>query len=230
MLIYSASIFVFYLLSGWLYGIELPLYISSTNLQGIENLFYIAAVILSFFMYKKQRESVLIAGILSIILSTTIFTASKLILMHIGIFLLQMGYGFVDAFFMMYLVSLEDTTAAIGIGMGITTLSIGLGTALFKYIPVNPLRSNGFLLALIFLVLFIMITGKQKPYSEEFEQLSDRERDVARKLLEGKKLKEIAEELHLSESSVKTYLGRVYKKHGVKTKAEFLKKIRNSQR
>lgn len=49
---------------------------------------------------------------------------------------------------------------------------------------------------------------------------SEREMEVCLLALQGKSNREIGEDLHLSLSTVKTYLSRVFKKAGVKTRAE----------
>jgi DNA-binding CsgD family transcriptional regulator len=51
-------------------------------------------------------------------------------------------------------------------------------------------------------------------------QFSDRETEVCILTLRGKSNKEIGEELYLSLSTVKTYLSRIFRKTGVKTRAE----------
>jgi len=55
--------------------------------------------------------------------------------------------------------------------------------------------------------------------------LTDREQDVLRKYLLGKKRSVIAEELFISESTVKNHVSRIFSKLDVKSKAELLEKL-----
>ena len=56
-------------------------------------------------------------------------------------------------------------------------------------------------------------------------KLTERERDVLRLLLSGKKNKDIGEELSLSESTVKFHVGNIYKKCGVNSRTELIVKL-----
>jgi DNA-binding CsgD family transcriptional regulator len=55
--------------------------------------------------------------------------------------------------------------------------------------------------------------------------LSDREYRVLIGTLERKNFREIASELSISESTVKTYMRRIYEKMGVKGKKELLQML-----
>ena len=57
-------------------------------------------------------------------------------------------------------------------------------------------------------------------------QLSNRELDVFRGLLEDKKRKEIAEELCITENTVKKHISSIFAKLEVSTRKELLEKIR----
>ena len=57
-------------------------------------------------------------------------------------------------------------------------------------------------------------------------QLSNRELDVFRGLLEDKKRKEIAEELCITENTVKKHISSIFVKLEVSTRKELLEKIR----
>ncbi len=62
--------------------------------------------------------------------------------------------------------------------------------------------------------------GKVLFYMQERETLATREREILERILQYKKRKEIAEELHLSENTVKTYTRTLYTKLGVSSRAE----------
>jgi DNA-binding NarL/FixJ family response regulator len=64
---------------------------------------------------------------------------------------------------------------------------------------------------------------KKEKMREAIENLSDRELAVAILIQSGKQNKEIAEELYISISTVKTHVNNIYKKLGVQNRKEFRK-------
>lgn len=64
---------------------------------------------------------------------------------------------------------------------------------------------------------FILRTGAERPLHET---LSDREHEVMRKIASGKTVKEIAGEMFLSTSTVRTYRSRILEKMRMKTNAQ----------
>ena len=60
--------------------------------------------------------------------------------------------------------------------------------------------------------------------SEELKKLTNREKDVLKLLLQGKKRSEIASELYLSESAIKKYTASIYSKISVHSKIELIMK------
>ena len=61
---------------------------------------------------------------------------------------------------------------------------------------------------------------------ESTDALSKRETDVFKLLLEGKRRKDIAEELFVTESTIKKHSSNIYKKLGVENRKELLSKIK----
>ena len=59
--------------------------------------------------------------------------------------------------------------------------------------------------------------------------LSKREREVMKLLLEGKKRKEIAEELFVTESTIKKHSASIYKKLEVENRKELLEKVKSER-
>lgn len=76
--------------------------------------------------------------------------------------------------------------------------------------------------------------AEQKEYSlelvaadwPELELLSVREQDVLKKILEDKKRKEIAEELFITENTVKKHISNIFAKLGITNRTELFDKIR----
>ena len=62
--------------------------------------------------------------------------------------------------------------------------------------------------------------GKVLMFVKNGETLTPREREILELILGNKKRKEIADELHLSENTVKTYTRTLYAKIGVSSREE----------
>ena len=62
--------------------------------------------------------------------------------------------------------------------------------------------------------------GKVLLSLKEGEQLASREREILELILDNRKRREIAEEIHLSENTVKTYTRTLYSKLGVNSREE----------
>lgn len=62
--------------------------------------------------------------------------------------------------------------------------------------------------------------GKILLFLRDGELLATREREILEMILQNKKRKEIADELHLSENTIKTYTRRLYNKLGVSSREE----------
>lgn len=83
-----------------------------------------------------------------------------------------------------------------------------------------------FLSVIVLMVLFVRYTRRKRQQKEAaISSLSERELMVAKLIQEGKQNKEIAEELFISISTVKTHINNIYKKLDVKNR-NALRKIR----
>ena len=73
--------------------------------------------------------------------------------------------------------------------------------------------------------LVVQSFSDKKEESELFKSLSQREQDILQALSKGYQYREIAEQLHISIETVRTYLRRVYEKLQVRSKVEALNKV-----
>ncbi len=80
-----------------------------------------------------------------------------------------------------------------------------------------------------YLKAFIEISGGNRNakinYEEEFKILSERESQVASRLLQGKTYKTIAEELFISENTVKYFVKNIYSKFNIQSRGELIRII-----
>ncbi len=94
------------------------------------------------------------------------------------------------------------------------------------------------LIALAFLALGVFVgarlfTGRQRPpafdgnpKAQDSLGISDRERAVLLELAAGRSNKEIARELHIAPSTVKTHVARLYEKLGARRRTEAVRRAR----
>ena len=74
------------------------------------------------------------------------------------------------------------------------------------------------------------VAKTQKSLSAEFVKnfsLTRREQEIILALLEGKSNKELAQALFVSEKTIETHLGNIYKKIGVKNRLELFSRLQN---
>lgn len=99
----------------------------------------------------------------------------------------------------------------------------------------NHFLKIGFTLPLVFILLSFskiwddlhrlsLLKSKVEPKEQHFKNfsLTEREREIAIILTNGKTYKQIAEKLHISIPTVKTHASNIYKKCGVKNRSELI--------
>ena len=74
-----------------------------------------------------------------------------------------------------------------------------------------------------------MMIGAYKPKSSVNNELSAREKDVFRLLLNGKGIKDIGSLLNLHVSTVSTYRSRIFEKYGVTNIVDLVKNVREDE-
>ena len=62
----------------------------------------------------------------------------------------------------------------------------------------------------------------------KYPDLTDRENEIVDLLFTGRTYKMIAEELYLSENTIKTHIKNIYSKYNVKSKAELIKTLQKN--
>lgn len=87
-------------------------------------------------------------------------------------------------------------------------------------------KTVNYILAILVVGLFFLIVFRRK-HTSPVEALSRQERNIHRLIVEGKTNKEIANELYISISTVKTHITNIYQKLKVSNRQELVRKIRN---
>ncbi len=252
---YFPFIFSFYLLSALLYIVLMPHYVEEAIFLGVENLFYVATLLLAARLLPKEKDLVLALGIGGGIFAISFFHSHVPLSHNLSMYAIQIAVGFVDLFCLYLFLTGENYIANLAKGFACVFWGVTASLPLYYLARESDfILIGGNIILGISLLLFyfterrrnvkkiVLLTKNNKAFNnqetkpkevwqtksakEEFAQkLSAREKEVFQLTLEGKSIKEIAEEIGISISSVKTYLQRVYKKADVRNKQELIDKF-----
>ncbi len=241
---------LFYLLIGISYVCLLPAYLPHAYFEGLELFFYIGAVALSARLFRLRPDYSLAAGVSMGIVAVAFLHDLNRLNSNLAMFSLQISAGFIDLFCIAFFLKGEDILRRFSLGTGCMLAGIALGfPLLYRENWHQIINLVGNLILGIGLVAFYLFRSSFfQPVKEEIssspekwtekelikacerlgiprEAFSYREWEILQLTLARKSIREIASLLQISESSVKTYLQRIYRKTRVSSKAELLKKF-----
>lgn len=249
---YLPFLFVYNLVSGLMYGALMTEYVRHAYIGGIELLFYAGMAFAGAYLVRRGKDLLLVLGILGGMLSFSLFLVKGVPFTNLSMFAFQGAAGFVDIFILALLFSRADClrvagpvfgTVCAGIAGGYAVSSAAAGVA-----SIVVGAANLILTAAVFIFVFLVKRWQANPESisppdEEAlssppavslsrtlkKRLSVREQAVLECVLRQKTFRETAEALALSESSVKTYMKRIYEKTGVTGKDELFTVLANEK-
>ncbi len=244
---YLPFIFAFYLLIGTFYVCLMPFYVRYYYFNGSELLFYIAAVLSSAVLFRKKPDYSLVVGVGMGVFAVAFLHSFTRLTSNLAMYAVQAAAGFMDVFCFGLFIQGRDVIRRFGLGAG-TMLAgpmVGLPVLYTERWPMLLCTGGNIVLGLGLLLFYFVQTamrGKEKSalatnideirlaetcraLGTPRELFSYREWEILKLTLSGKPIREIASLLNLSESSVKTYLQRVYRKLGVSSKNDLLKKF-----
>ncbi len=246
-------IFTFYLTGGMMFDWFLPSYIEKALFPNIELLFYILAVIIGIFFLKRDSEILLILGILSSSLSFFLYKIQTPLFFNLGTYFNQASFGFVDFFIINLFFSFTKWLKKLCLIFATMLLGILCGKIISSFLHDKNfmiIETCNLFLIISSVILFLSHKFKEKkmvsspitktldffdpPKYEPIEfiepdllkKLSQQEKKVLEAILKNKRYAEIAEELKISVSTVKTYMHRIYEKTNTNSKEELIKKMR----
>jgi DNA-binding CsgD family transcriptional regulator len=240
-------VLVFYLLGGLLYSAVLPRYAEVVRFPGVELLFYMAAVLGAVRLHRNYPDLCLALGIVCGMVSVSFLSGKTVVPVHLGAFSIQAGFGFVDLFVLGLMVSGSSGIRAGTLATGVMCLGILLGESLIRFsgsgLELFTVWGNLILTLAVLLLYFRGRVKKAGPFhfpplptdreavpppelpSWLLARLSIQERTTLELVLAGKRFKDVAREMEVSLSSVKTYMRRIYEKLDVNGKEEMLLKL-----
>lgn len=249
---YLPFILIFHVVSGLMYGVIYPAYQKMDVPGGVELPFYMAAVIGAVFLVRINREIPLIIGVVLGMGAFILLQWEHAAAVMFSLFVMQAGQGFIDLFLLSFLLRFGDPLRAFGIGLATLCLGIYGGQILGDLLSgsAGPVALFGHLfLNLAVLTLYLLHRRRGTTAADHLPaaapsdattpsgnrtssipdhlrvQLSEREYLVLVQSLDGATYKQIASDLDISESTVKTYMKRVCDKFGVSGKKKLFQQL-----
>ncbi|MHB8762974.1 MAG: helix-turn-helix transcriptional regulator [Deferrisomatales bacterium] len=238
-------VLLFHVVCGLSYGTLAPVYEQLQIVPGGELAFYVAAASTALWILRGAKDPALVAAVMFGTLSLALFQYGTPGAVNLSMYAMQAAAGFMDAFVLFLILAEDDATSAFGLGLG--TVCAGILTGKVVSLLAGDVHQlvvaagNGVLVLALLSLYFL--GPRLRPAAQAFQpatepapppfamppglraRLSEMERSVVGAVLEGKTFKEAAERLSVSESSVKTYMRRVYEKAEVRGKAALLEKL-----
>jgi len=249
---YLICLIIFQITFGLMFGHILPYYNQIAPLPGIELLFYLASLPLAVYLLKYGYDNLLIIAIGLGMLAFALLIKPEDIYVLLSMFSLQTAAGFSDLFVLAWIISIGGQTMEFGYALGSICLGILIGQYLAipssSIIPGSVVVGNIALsIALIYFYFFkkremehlsklqiatVIGESRQQAIDDKIKLpnniaklLSNREILVLQKVLQGETYQNIAKQINVSESSVKTYMGRIREKTGTTNKKELVQHI-----
>ncbi|MBK1673089.1 hypothetical protein CKO35_07165 [Ectothiorhodospira shaposhnikovii] len=244
LLIYLPFIFVFQIVSGLMYGGLIPAYDAHAIIPGLEVVFYGAGAIGCLWLVKYTQPTAMLVGVASALAAFALWSLLPSGPgIHGAMFFMMAAAGIVDLLLLSLVLNQADLVRAFGHGVGVLCAGILAGQLLGMALG-GAAETMAFV-ALILLnmaVLVLFIPRKRTEASDAptrahpehelpealIQLLSDQEQQVLKQVLAEKTYREVADSLSISESSVKTYMHRIFQKTGVYRRHQLLDMIRDT--
>jgi DNA-binding CsgD family transcriptional regulator len=239
---YLPAIFIFQLVSGLMYRFLMPAYVDLAYWNGIEITFYLAAVGLALWLLRRDRELLLVCGVVLGLLAFLCLRGNDRATFNLAMFGMQGAAGCVDMFLISVMLGGSNAQRAFGSGNSVlcggilagAVCNLLLGNLAGSAIVVSQLALNG--------AVLLLYLQNRRPSKAELPNippmelsdaplplhpdirilLSEQEQQVLELVRQGKTYREAAGLLGISESSIKTYMTRICGKLGATNKRALL--------
>jgi len=234
-----------------MYGHLFPAYQQHAVFPGLELFFYVAAVGIAVRLVRNRLEPPLVCGFFFAMLAFILLQWGPAV--NAGMYAMQTGAGFVDLFLLAFLLRRDLPLRAFALGNALLCLGLFAGNLLGRHLDAVPhgiAIAGNLVLYSSLLILFLATRSTARPVGTEDEKesppefnetlkpaavaqmpcnirllLSEREYLVLSHCLTGQTYRQTAEKLAISESSVKTYMKRIYEKLEVTGRKELLERL-----
>ncbi len=241
---YLVFVFLFQIVSGLMYAELWPAYNETAGMPGIELAFYALAAVATVAITARDPW---LAPLFAVVAALLAF-ASRLVLPpgaaeHTAMLGMMTASGVLDLFLVATVLSYDNRLRAAGYGMAASAAGVASGQALAVGLGAAGLLVS--FLALVVLNVAVIALLLRRPdaarLAKGFEEppdglpdalerlLSHKEKQVLLAMLRYDTYREVAEALAISESSVKTYMKRIFQKTGVFSKRQLLERLRQER-
>lgn len=222
---YLPFVLLYQVIAGLLYGFLQPLYQEKAWFGGSELFVYCLIVAAAAVLFRKRPVVVLFAGFVCALITCWFIYFPAMPGINLGMWTIQAACGFIDLFLVAFLATSKNPGQAFALGCAVLCMGI-LGGLFFVEIFGTQSRflifSESIVLNLAALAFFVfkrplppdsdtVIDQVDVPH-EILQLLSERENEVLCGVLRGLPYREVAKEIGISESTVKTYMSRIYEK------------------
>lgn len=239
-------VFIYHLIAGFLYSFLLPLYQDAAWVHGSELIIYCLAVVVALWLFQQHRISALFLGVFMAMVACVLLYPMTATGANLGMWAMQAAAGCVDLFLVAYLVTRSNPAQAFAAGCAAICGGILAGALATQHVNASPsvmVFAGSVVLNLAALSLFLLyryqlLAVEQPPASDASETtlptrlagiLSEREFMVLQRVINGARYREVADEMNISESSVKTYMNRIFEKTRTRGKKQLLESLQNNE-
>lgn len=243
---YLLFVFIFQIVSGLMYAFLYPAYADHAFVHGLELPFYMLAVLASVAIYRHDRDLLLVGGLTLAMAAFALLQIGGELPINLSMFFMQAATGCIDLFLLALLLTSVRSVATFAYGLAV--LCGGIAAGQFISLALGAAASTvgmagSMILNIAVLTLFLRHHWQQRSDSPPAIQdrpppllpaavhclLSEREIHVLNIILAGKNYRQAAQELAISESSIKTYMKRICDKLGVSNRQELLKRLTKTE-
>jgi DNA-binding CsgD family transcriptional regulator len=237
---YLLFVFIFQIVSGLMYAFLYPAYADLAFVHGLELPFYMAAVMAAVVIYRRYRDLLLVGGLTLAMAGFILLQVGGKLPINLSMFFMQAATGCIDLFLLALLLTSVRSVATFAYGLAVLCGGIAAGQFISMALGSTSTMvgmAGSFVLNIAALTLFLRHHRQERSDSPPARQsvpppllpatvhclLSEREIHVLTIILSGKNYREAAQELAISESSIKTYMKRICDKLGASNRQELLR-------
>ena len=243
---YLPYVLLYHVISGLLYGYLLPLYQDQAWLNGFEPFIYCLFVVVAAILFRKKPVAVLFSGFTCALITCWFIYVPAVPAVNLGMWMVQAAAGFIDLFLVALLATQTNQGQSFALGCAVLCSGV-LGGVFFAEIFGAQSRflvfSESLVLNFAAMAFFIFKrplppagnnadTGIAVVPPEIVRLLSERENEALCAVLQGLPYREVARGMEISESTVKTYMNRIYQKTetwGKKALLKYIKEVKKKE-
>ncbi len=237
--VFLPFIFGFQMVSGLMYGSLMPAYAIQATWPGLELFAYVAGTMGAVWLFRQSQGLTLLIGVVSALSGFALWLIlAEPLSIYLAMMLMLVAAGVIDLFLLALIVSLPGQIRAYGYGFGVLCAGIVAGRLLGLLLGDNAgmIGFSGLILLNIAVICLFLpwsslstrSPSRRQAYSPEgmversdrldpevSARLSGREQRVLELALNDMTYRQIGEAMEISESSVKTYMQRIFRKTGL---------------